>query len=388
MNICKHRGGLQKTLEALKKARITLGFIGGSITDGRPEWNWPEPVCAWFVDNFPGVRVTVENAAIGATGSDLAVFRAERDLIQRGCDLVFVEFAVNDEGAPVEQRLRSREGLIRKLLKGPGRDVVLTYTYSQPMYTAMLEGKMPATIAEFEQIADHYALGSVWMGLHALQEVQTGQMRWEEWLPDGLHPQFRGSLSYAESVIEFLEKELFNVPIAGQTVSLASSLSQMGQSIAADSTAQQDLPAPLDPFNWGTAHSLPFEQIRLQGPWQVVRWLKQVWIDQVLHTAAPGASLAFEFEGRGLVLGFDFGKSSSEFRYRLDAGEWKLSVRDRPDWMGNDGWYRTYILPDELQPGRHSFELEVLHGNPTGDYSLAPRCSGTNCNLALVGVIS
>ena len=104
MEIFQHRGGLHHTLEAIKAGSLTLGFIGGSITDPRPEWNWPEAVIAWFVERFPGVRIYVENAAIGATGSDLAVFRAQRDLIDHDCDLVFVEFAVNDEGAPAEDQ--------------------------------------------------------------------------------------------------------------------------------------------------------------------------------------------------------------------------------------------------------------------------------------------
>ncbi|WP_029192644.1 hypothetical protein [Paenibacillus harenae] len=71
----------------------------------------------WLAEQFPDARISVENAAIGATGSDLAAFRAKRDLIDRGCDLVFVEYAVNDEGTPPEQRGRSREGLIRAKLR-------------------------------------------------------------------------------------------------------------------------------------------------------------------------------------------------------------------------------------------------------------------------------
>ncbi|MCD9023228.1 ROK family protein [Cohnella silvisoli] len=45
-------------------------------------------------------------------------------------------------------------------------------------------------------MAEHYGIGSVWKGLYGLEEVKKGRMRWEEWLPDGLHPTERGSLSY------------------------------------------------------------------------------------------------------------------------------------------------------------------------------------------------
>ena len=99
-----------------------------------------------------------------------------------------------------------------------------------------------------------------------------------------------------------------------------------------------------------------------------------------------GAGLAFEFTGRGLLLGFDFGKNSAEFYYRLDGQDWQYSNRDRPDWCGGEGWYRTFPVADDLPPGRHTFELKTVHGNAsnndTGGHYL-----GTTFILALIGVI-
>jgi hypothetical protein len=362
LSVWRHSCGLHRTRAALSRKSLTLGFIGGSITDPRTGHNWPEAVVAWFVEAFPDVRIVVENAAIGATGSDLAVFRAERDLIARGCDLVFVEFAVNDNGEPAEKRGRTREGLLRKLLAGEGSDVVLAYTFCQDMYADMQAGRVPPSIADFEALGRHYGVGSVWMGLYALEEVMLGRMRWEEWLPDGLHPQTRGSLSYAQSVIAYLEKEIhMECPAA-----------------AIPSGAK--LPAPLDPGNWEFAHLLPWSAVTYQGPWTLRRATTLVWMEQVLVTSAPGASLTIPFEGRGLVLGFDFGRLSSEFRYRVDGGPWQDAQRERPGWCGNEGWYRVWTLGDALPAGAHCFELQVTHGG-TAD------CGGTNCRLALVGVI-
>jgi lysophospholipase L1-like esterase len=368
MHIYQHRGGLRRTLQALRAGKVTLGFIGGSITDPRPGWNWPEPVCAWFNETYPSLRVVVENAAIGATGSDLAVFRARRDLIERGCDLVFVEFAVNDSGTPSEQRQRTREGLLRKLLAGEGRDVVLVYTFMQTLYAEMIAGQVPATIAEFETLGKHYQLGSVWMGLHALNEVRQGRMRWEDWLPDGLHPQQRGSLSYAQSVTAFLQRELISAP-----------------STTAIPTGA-DLPPALNACHWEGASELPFDAVRLEGPWTVQRWAKYNWIEQTLHTAAPGARLSFEFDGRGVLLGCDFGKSSAEFLWRIDGGDWHPSERDRPDWAGAEGWYRTTLLSEDLPPGRHTCELVMVHGNPDGTLP-GTAYTGTTFDLGLIGVI-
>jgi hypothetical protein len=362
LQVWRHARGLLRTRLAIQQGALTLGFTGGSITDPRPGWNWPESVTAWFVDTFPGVRICVENAAIGATGSELAVFRAQRDLIDRGCDLVFVEYAVNDQGEPSEKRMRTREGLLRKLMAGEGRDIVLAYTYSQEQYADITQGRVPATIAEFEALGTHYGIGSVWMGLYALREVMRGRMRWEEWLPDGLHPQSRGSLSYAQSVTAFLERELVSAPSLG-TIS-----------------AGAERPAPLNPHHWEGAYPLPFERVTLDGPWTIQRAAKLVWMDRILTTSAVGARLSFDFEGRGLSLGFDFGKLSAEFRYRLDGGEWQQSVRDRPWWCGDDGWYRMFTVGDDLASGQHHVEIEVVHGN-------AENCNGTNFRLALIGVV-
>lgn len=360
--IWKHRSNLSVTRERIATGKLTVGFIGGSITDPRPRHNWPEPVIAWLGERYPQVQLVVENAAIGATGSDLAVFRAKRDLIDRGCDLVFVEYAVNDEDVPTDRRNGSREGLLRQLLRGE-RDVVLLYTYSEKMYDAMMAGEMPATIREFEDLAEHYGIGSVWMGLYALNEVRLGRMRFEEWLPDGLHPTSRGSLSYAHSVMHFLEQELDRTLVT--------------EWVAKRELAMQQ---PLQSLHWEQVVEVPLASVNTVGPWALRRWPYYTWVDQVLETAAIGATLSFFFAGRGLALVFDFGKASAEFRWRLDGGEWHTEQRERPDWLGADGWLRLSLLGDSFNPGAHHFELEVIHGYTPGQ-------TGTNLRLAKIGVI-
>ncbi|WP_271749060.1 SGNH/GDSL hydrolase family protein [Cohnella sp. JJ-181] len=345
--------------------KLTVGYIGGSITDGRPAHNWPEPVTRWLTANYPGVRIVVENAGIGATGSDLAAFRAKRDLIDRGCDLVFVEFAVNDNSTPTERRQKTREGLLRQLLSGDAMDVVLVYTYCQDMYGPMSEGRMPPSIAEFEALAEHYELSSVWMGLHAFNEVKAGLLRWEEWLPDGLHPTERGSYSYGSSVIGFLQAAL-----AGS----------MDADDANGGGTRLTRPQPLDTGNWERVGFVPFDDVRTEGPWTVRRWVTLEWIDRALSTSAVGAKLYFKFEGRGLALAFDFGKLSAECRYRIDGGDWQATSRERPSWCGPQGWLKLETLADDLPQGSHEVELEVIHGDK-------PDCGGTRFDLAFIGIL-
>jgi hypothetical protein len=360
VEIYQHRNSLWRTKQALAKGALTLGFMGGSITDSRSGWNWPEPVIRWFKATYPEVRVRVENGAIGATSSDLAVFRAQETLIEPDCDLVFIEYAVNDGSLAPELRARTQEGLIRKLLQSPGRDVLLTYTFAQDFYLDMLAERQPLTIAGLERLGEHYGLGSIWMSLYALREVMAGTMRWEEWLPDGLHPQAYGSLSYGRSVIAFLEKDL-------------------GDDVVA-TPLRVELPSPLNPRHWGNASLLPLDRVQTHGPWTLRRWYGCPFIHEVWDTAAVGAALEFDFIGRGLVLGFDFGNQSAELAYCLDGGDWRQTQRERFDWAGLTGWFRTEQIADDLPDGAHHFEMRVVHGNK-------PECKGTDMRLALIGVV-
>jgi lysophospholipase L1-like esterase len=362
LNIFNHRKTLVKTIKAIKNKKLTIGFIGGSITDSRNRNRWPESVIAWFTDTFPDVKVIVENAAIGATGSDLAVFRVERDIIERKCDLVFIEFAVNDNEQPTEKRMRTREGLLRKLLILGESDLVLTYTFMMDMYEDMINNRVPPSIKEFEILAEHYNISSVWMGLYALNEVIKGLIRWEEWLPDGLHPESRGSYVYGQSVIRFLEKELLN------------------KNLEYINEINYKIPKPYNINNWEKSYILPLYKVNLKGPWTLRRCTTFQWIDQVLDTSAIGAGLSFSFIGRALVLGFDFGKTSAEFMYKLDDGEWIEVERDRPDWCGDEGWYRITYIGDDFDYKEHKFKLKVIHGN-------RPECKGTNLRLAMIGVV-
>ncbi|MDF2838261.1 MAG: lysophospholipase L1-like esterase, partial [Paenibacillus sp.] len=258
-----------------------------------------------------------------------------------------------------------------QLLTWDGADVVLVYTYLQAMYKEMCERRMPDSVAELEMLAVHYGIGSIWVGLYAFEEVRLGRMDWDEWLPDGLHPTHRGSLSYAQAVIAFLEKELRTTEEAWNE-QLASV-----DGIPSDRTV---MPEPLNGAHWGIVSQLPFAKVDTEGPWTARRSSRIVWIDHMLTTSAIGAKLSFSFEGTGLALAFDFGKRSAGFRYRIDEGEPGVYLFDRQEWCPDEGMFHLALLARDLPPGQHRAELEVVHGDEPG-------CTGTRFKLAFIGVI-
>ena len=80
---------------------LSVVFFGGSLTWGA---NASDPnltsyrgrMCAYLRDRYPAARFVFHDAAIGGTGSDLGVFRMQRDVLSRKPDLVFLDFMAND----------------------------------------------------------------------------------------------------------------------------------------------------------------------------------------------------------------------------------------------------------------------------------------------------
>jgi len=390
------RRPLKQWNTCLQQGSVTIGFMGGSITDARPRHNWPEYVTEWLMLTYPNVRCRIENAAIGATGSDLAALRVERDMIKRNCDVVFIEYAVNDKDVPSKRRRRTQEGLVRQLLNAGITELIFVYTFSSDMKEAMEQGHYPASIAELEELASHYHIPSIWVGKHGLEQVAGGKLTMEQWLPDGLHPQEQGSRIYADCVIRYLQSELLKpdalekanfVPehelfvreqerniqeLESKVVKLeafhidhsadAWRMERMEGSLpqALKHNVIPLLPRALDSRCWEYVTELPMSELHTEGQWVEQRWHDYEWIDIMLETRQLNASLRFSFQGRGLMLVFDYGYRSAEFVYRLDDGEWIHSNRDCPEWVGAEGWLRLFDCGDDLEARQHTFELRVV----------------------------
>ena len=346
MNDINMRGSLTRFKQAIGKGKLKVGFAGGSITTADNRNNWPTYVRGWLVDRFKNVRLTVVNAGIGATGSLTGLALCQKEFIDSGCDVVFVEYAVNDNDVDKQQRMRTREGLIRKLLKA-GIDVVIVYTFCQGMYEQAMKGETPHSIADFETLAEHYHISSVYMANAALDTVKRGMMPYHMWLPDGIHPQNAGSTIYAQKVIEFLEQEL-----------------------SADNPQRilrgEEMPSPIDAGHWQNAYEIAFADMQWFGSWSVEREPNLPWFDQRLYTYGINDRLAFDFEGRALAIIFNYGKTTGLLTYRIDGGEWQEYAFPRYWWLPEENFTNAVIFADDLENKTHSFELKVTHGNQEG----------------------
>ncbi|MBQ4552179.1 MAG: SGNH/GDSL hydrolase family protein [Clostridia bacterium] len=340
----KLRCGLPYTKAALARGKLTVGYLGGSITDGRAGHNWSDYFTNWLCAEHPDMRIVVENAAMGSTGSDLGVLRVEEQIIRRGCDLVFIEYAVNDRAKEAEYRFEIREGLIRKLLTYGKCDVIVVYTYDKTMREHLLAGEMPQSVRDFEALAEHYGLSSVWPGLSAFEGWQRGLYGYYEWIPDGLHPQCFGSNLYAGSVKKFFEKAL-----------------------ACDKARSAKLPQPMYEQNWENVYLLTEKDISVQGSGYFYRPYHTVPVDLMFHTNALSTKLSFDFEGTGFAVVHLVGKSSYALSIQVDGGEKQIYQDKKADWMGDMGHFAIKVPARHLECGKHHVEIApVLSDQSSG----------------------
>lgn len=345
---------LRHTVEAIKRGKITIGFVGGSITEPANGTRWSDKTADWFVLNYPEVSVNVENAAKGATGSLSAVFRIEEDINACGCDLVLVETAVNDGpdawGA-------CREGILRKLLKDDRCDVIVTYTYSSGFYEDMLAGRIPRSMIDWEELVEHYDLPRVYMSRYAFDLMLGGYVRWEEWLPDGLHPGHAGSRLYAEPVTELIGCEL-DCPRAAEPFAL---------------------PEPLHADCWEDAQALPFDSFKRVGAWRMVRERRIPSVRYIMFTTSMSSSLEFEFEGTGLVVHTMVNSWHAGYTLSVDGGEPVNMAKPLPEWGVNaTDWVREDVPVKGLPFRKHKAVLKPV---------FCPGAKGANFELCAVGVI-
>ena len=176
---------------------ITIGFLGGSITEGyfstTPELNYASCVTKWWRDTFPKATVSIVNAGVGGTGSIIGVHRMNEHLLCHSPDVIVVEFAVNDLGQYTVPSRESYENVVRRCLK-TGAAVLMLFTLNQ-------EGKNVQD--EQIEIGRHYDLPMISVKNAIWPPLASGERRWEDYSGDNVHPNDNGHAVVAALVTDY-----------------------------------------------------------------------------------------------------------------------------------------------------------------------------------------
>ena len=200
-----NRGNLTRLKNFLNRAaegeRLTVGFIGGSITQGfaatEADKCYAARTVGWLRKLFPNTEFDYVNAGIGATNSQFGAARVQDDLLKRLPDLVMVEFSVNDHSTPHDRE--TYEGLVRQIY-GSSSHPAMVLLHSVYYDT----GK--SAVYYHAQIARHYDLPSLSMQNSIYPAVAAGRLSAEKITADFLHPNDLGHELMASVITNFLEK--------------------------------------------------------------------------------------------------------------------------------------------------------------------------------------
>lgn len=195
-------GNTSKLKEALKKEKIKIAFLGGSITQGfnstEYEKCYAHRTYLWFKNKFNKSEVEYINAGIGATGSIIGVHRVYEQVIEKNPDIVFVDASVNDKNT--ENEKISYESLVRKFLKLDNEPAIIELF--------MTDNKGNNVQEQQVKIGERYNIPMISFRDAIYPEILEGRLKWTDILTDEVHPNDYGHFIISTLITSFVEKAL------------------------------------------------------------------------------------------------------------------------------------------------------------------------------------
>jgi lysophospholipase L1-like esterase len=371
---CRPRQGWPNflTAAATPGATLKIAYFGGSIT-AQPGWR-PKSL-AFFQRTFPTAKFSEINAAIGGTGSDLGVHRAQADVIAHRPDLVLIEFAVNDGGAAPDQILRSMEGIVRQIRRAlPQCDLGFVYTLTEALAPAMLEGKFQRSASVMERLADHYGLPTIHLAMEVARLAREDRLVWRAPLPktDAERQALGNRFVFAPDAVH-------PHPETGHELYLQAIVRSLPAIQAASGRpGPRPLPAPHTAANYERAQLVPLSAVRPGPAFAALdpradpiarRFANRL---PALHRAtAAGATLTFRFRGTRCAIYDIIGPDSGQVRVTLD--DRPPEIRTRFDAYCTYNRLSSFLIGADLPDGEHTVTVELLPDRPDKAKILAQR---------------
>ena len=334
--------------EKSKKGHVA--FIGGSIT----EMNGYRPiVCEMLKKRFPNTDFNFTAAGISSTCSNTGAFRLQRDVLSKGpLDLLFIEFAVNDDQDAAHSRencIRGMEGIIAQArAHNPNVDIVITHFVNQPILKKLQNKEKPISVQAHSDVAEHHGISVNHLAQELADLITAGKMDWKKF--GGVHPNKFGNTMCATMIEKALLKE-WSKPLAADAQKTAHSTKKL-----------------LDSKSYSRGRFIPLNKVEINDDWKlsVPEWKKdklgkvrQAFLGvPFIHSNKVGAKLSFKFTGTAIGAYILAGPDSAIVRCSVDGGPAKEI--DTIHSFSGFNYPRTVIFFNELKEGEHTLELEIL----------------------------
>ena len=351
-------------------ARLNVVFFGASLTWGA---NATDPMrtsyravmAERFETTYPAARFKFHDAAIGGTGSQLGVFRLERDVLARRADLVFLDFSANDDiNTDNPETLASYEAIVRRLVGAahvPVVQVIFPFRWDVERGTTAGMKRRDAHLA----IARAYnsAVGdAIALGQERVRKKETTLAAL--WPLDGVHPGDAGYRLFADAAWSG-----FRSAVAAKQVGRVPEKMLHADTYLTTARVRMTSLGVL-PAGWKAG---PPNVTAAYFDFQMSRWqdAQAIAARPKLADGATPAPLKLSFSGQSVLLFGETTKTSGKYRVLLDGkpvvqGEKGKEARAEFDAaafaraIGGNG-HLVKVVAEGLDPRReHTLVVEPL----------------------------
>lgn len=359
------RGGMPNVLAKLAAGKdVAIGYLGGSIT---AQAGWRVMTRTWFQEAYPKAKVREINAAIGGTPSRLGAFRVGQDVLRHKPDLVFVEFAVNDQGMSPQAIWRAMEGIVRQIWRQDATtDICYVYTiHTKTMPAEYLKGLCPRSTSAMELLADHYGIPSINVAQRVVELHEAGKLAYKAardpktsrplpapagtilFANDDCHPRPEGHKVYTDVIAEAVK-----------------SMASLGR------PGPHELKTPFVRDHWGDAKIVPLAPSMLSAGWKKLpadaglgrrfaKYMPELW-----EATRPGEKITFRVRGSMVMLYDLLGPDGGQAIVTVDGRRRARPVK-RFDRYCSYHRIATLSIASNLDPAKvHTVEVEIHPEQP------------------------
>lgn len=334
-------GSLRNGPSVFASGRARVAFLGGSITQNG---GYRTELMSYLEKTYPNTTFDFVCNGLSSTTSSGGAFRLPDAILDGGrTDVLFVEFAVNDEPYDYTRSLKGMEGIIRQTrTANPKTDILMTLFVSPTLLNNWKLGNIPACISAHLAVAERYGV-TVVNAVEALAEAEkAGTFSWAEYAD--IHPSAAGT----QFVFDLQKTALVAAGWDGKALPAA---------------GEYALPEPLDTASWSRGHWIAPKRYQYDSGWTYGAggasggFTTFYDMSSATWSETAGAKLTVAFSGT------DFGgcmfrtSAYSTFKLRIDGGAEKQIAVDQ-----GDGFPFTDVWVSGLADTAHTAELTVVSG--------------------------
>jgi len=330
-------------------------FLGGSITCGGGASAYDN---GWACLAFDGIGkelygedVQMINSSISGTGSLVAAYRLEEHVLKFCPDLVFVEFAVNDNSmakSSAQLVISSMDYIVRSLVE-VNPNVAITF-----VYTTQSDGQNASEA--HHKVAERHGIPEIDLRAPMMAQISQGHA-WEEYLKDGAHPNDNGHKFYADQVIAAVlaDPERYKAPV---TLGKAIGLVKFND--------------PHIEYVENIA-DLQLNNFTIQDANDKEKALPELVVKKAAVSESVGATLNYEFEGNNFAIYHRISGNGGAFSVYIDG---KLIANVNCYNAGSDS-YLARFYRSGLGTGKHTVTITVTDAEPSKkNVAIAGFCVG------------